>query len=198
MKIPMLRTPLLCRIATLSALAVIALSASSQANAQKVIFDVNKLYGKSYAEVEKMLGKPMKSYGSPKDYGIWKVPGLTLLSVWWRSDTHLLKQVQIQLEAPQGEPESIAKKLGVTIGPDPLKFTRGAPSLAVTSRNLPANMKWGKVYVGYTYPMPYQADLIEYCKKKGLKPNSTYFWTLQVNPRRGAPSGRQVSAGGKG
>jgi hypothetical protein len=193
----MLRMPLL-RMATLSAFALIALGASSPANAQKVIFDVNKLYGKSYAEVEKMLGKPYKSFGNPKDYGIWKVPGLTFLSVWWRNDTHVLKQVQLQMQGPGGDPEAFAKKLGVTIGPDPLKYSRALPSLAVVSRNLPPSVMWGKVYVGYNYPMPYQQDLIDYCKKKGIKPNSTYFWTMQLAPKRVRNASRQVSAGGKG
>lgn len=194
----MLRKPLYLRMATLTAFAALTLAGATPAKAQKPILNVNQLLGKSYAQLEKMYGKPVKSSGSPIGYAVWHLPGVNDLTVWWNRGTVNLKQVQIHMMGAPADPEAIAKKFGVSLGAAPLKFTRVLPSLAVVSRNLPPSVPWGKVFVGYNYPLPYQTDLIAFCKAKGLKPTSTYFWTLQLTPPRGASRSNQVSAGGGG
>lgn len=186
----------------LGALALTLLTAS-RASAQG--YDANKLAGKTFPEINKMLGKPAKasrdSTGKEIIYATYKTPGTVITRVIFAMQTKRVKQVQILIVGHSEQPEEIVKRFKLTLGSNPEKNPRKAPPvIGITGANQPPESPWQVVHVGYGLAMTFQDELMQYLKDKHLPYGSTYFWTLQLTPRRAARVSNQVidSPGGGG
>lgn len=185
-------------VLTAAALAL-SLITASQASAQG--YDANKLAGKSFPEVNKLLGKPViaSSASASKDiiYATYKTPGTLVTRVVFAIQTGKVKQVQIIVLGHSEQPEDVLKRFKLTLGVNPEKNPRKMPpALGLTSTSLPPSSPWQTVHVGYGLGMAYQQEITDYLKQQRLPYASTYFWTIMLTPRRGARVSNQVQGGG--
>ena len=154
----------------------------SFANAQ---FEVNKLFGKKYKDVVKMLGNPVETSGNPINYSRFRTSGAVDTIVWYFWDTGQVMRVQIYIPAKPGETANdareILKRYKLDIGPNP-KVYPGArwPSMAEVSQGKVPGMPWRHVYVNFKCAETWKPETLKYCKERHLKPTDTFFWTVMV------------------
>lgn len=157
-------------------------------------FQLNKLYGKNFTEVSKMLGTPVeKTHGTPITYSRFKTPGAVDTIVWYFWNTGKVGKVQIQMLAKPGETEAeILKRYGISLGPNPRSFEVKAPAFEHVSVGAVPGMPWTKIFISYMYILPFQKEAMKYCKDNHLDPGKTYFWTIQVTTKK--PPSRMIGA----
>ena len=180
---PYTQYPRLRRALALGAMAVVALT-PVLAQAQ---FKVNDLYGKTFPQVSKMLGKPVETQGDPLTYSRFKTPGALDTIVWYFYNTGQVGKAQIQILAKPGETaDQILKRYGLAIGSNPHVFPGvKPPAKSMVSNGAVAGMPWTKVFISYMYAMPFKQELVNYCRQNHLDPAKTYFWTIQVSNKKG-------------
>jgi hypothetical protein len=174
-------------LVTLCLLALAPLSAFAQ-------FDINKLYGKNHAQVVKMLGKPLETAGKPINYATFKMPGTIYATVWYFWDTGIVGKVQVGSLATDQDYEKHLKKFGLSVGSNPRHFKVVPPAISLRNSNAVVGIPWSTVFVSYLYALPFKKELLDYCKKKGLEPTKTWFWTIQTTSRKSA--GSKAAVGG--
>src|SRR5689334_7927721 len=70
------------------------------ANAQ---FEVNKLFGKKFNDVKKILGTPLATSGNPILFSRFKTAGAIDTIVWYFYNTGYVQRVQLYIPAKPGE-----------------------------------------------------------------------------------------------
>jgi hypothetical protein len=156
--------------------------------------DVNKLFGKTHAQVMQMYGKPLETAGSPINYARFKTPGAIETMVWYGFDTGIVGKAQFQMLAKPGETkEQILKRYHLDLGSNLKTFQMKPPAFAFASNGQVPGEPWSKMFISYLYAVPYKPELMKYCKDHNLNPAKTWFWTIQVQARKGGP-GRQMGA----
>lgn len=195
---PYTHIPYFKRVLALGALAIAGVM-PTLAHAQ---FEVNKIHGKKFADVQKMLG-PAKEKGSMPgssivNYSRFNTPGAVETIVWYFWDTGQVGKAQVWVQAKPGETaadyDKVLKRYGLTMGPNPKSYQLKKPCAFLASNGAIPGSPWTRVSIGYNYVIPFQKTLTDYCKAHHLDPTNTYFWTIQVSNRR--PRRNSVAAGG--
>jgi len=186
------------RVVTLGTLALVGLT-PMMAQAQ---FKVNNLFGKTFPEVSKMLGKPLTTAGNPTNYSRFQTPGAVNTTVWYFFDTGTVSKILVEILGKPGDTEAqILKKYGLSVGANPRTFQVKPPGVEHASIGAVPGMPWTKIFIGYMYVMPFQTEATKYCKEHHLDPGSTYFWNIQVTtlkPSGGRMMGTATDGGGGG
>ncbi len=195
---PYTHIPYIKRVLAVGALAVAGVM-PTLAHAQ---FNVNSLYGKKFPEVQKMLGKAVQTSSmqgsSIVNYSRFNTPGAIDTIVWYFFDTAQVAKAQILVLAKPGETgadaNKVLKRYGLSIGPNPKSIMVKPPVTSLVSNGAIPGMPWTKVAIGYSYVIPFQKSLVDYCKAHHLDQNKTFFWTIQVSTRK--QKSNTMSAGG--
>jgi hypothetical protein len=162
---------------------VSAFLASSVAHAQ---FEVNKLSGKKFAEVKKVLGEPISTKGKPIIFSRFKSTGDAVDTiVWYFWDTGEVGKVAVQIPAKPGETykdaREVLKRYKLDIGPNPHIYVgTKLPSRAMVSQGNVPGMPWKHVYISFKVAQTYKPETMKYCKEHHLNPTKTFFWTVMV------------------
>jgi hypothetical protein len=201
---PYTQIPNFKRMLTLGVLAIASLT-PVLAHAQ---FQINKLYGRSYPEVAKMLGKPVEvTKGTPIIYSRFNTPGAVDTIVWYFWNTGQVAKVQALVLAKPGEGaadcEKVLKRYGLSIGPNPRAYQVVPPGRSIVSVGAVPGMPWTKVAVSYEYVIPFQQSLMKYCRDHHLDSTKTFFYTIQVSNKppsrdRMMGAGNDTGGGAKG
>jgi hypothetical protein len=175
----------------------IAVAAPSLAQAQ---FDVNKLYGKTFPEVVKMLGKEnlVRTDGKPINYSKFKTKGSINTLVYYFPQTGKVGRVQIEIPAAPGETaadaEKVLKRYNLAIGKDPHEFPGvKPPGRSISSVGKVPGVPWTKVFISYLYAMDFKPETVAHIKKNKLDRNKTYFWTILLQNKK--PARRSMASG---
>ena len=152
------------------------------ANAQ---FEVNKLFGKKFGDVKKILGTPIETSGKPILFSRFKTSGAVDTIVWYFYNTGEVQRVQIYIPAKPGETAAnardVLKRYKLDIGPNPKVYVgTKLPSLAEVSQGKVPGMPWRHVYVNFKCAETWKPETMKYCKEHHLKPTDTFFWTVMV------------------
>jgi hypothetical protein len=163
-----------------------ALIAPVSARAQ---FEVNKLSGKKFEDVKRMLGNPLVTAGNPITFSRFKTSGAVDTRVWYYWKTGEVGKVEVQIPAKPGETAAdapkILKRYKLSQGSN-IKVYVGTklPSLAQVSMGKVPGMPWLHVYISFKVAQHYKPETMKYCKEHNLDPTKTFFWTVMV---RNAP-----------
>jgi hypothetical protein len=170
------------------------LLAPMSANAQ---LKVNDLYGKNLAEVNKILGKPVETAGSPVNYARYRNPNFVACIVWFNFSTGIVSKAQFSTLGKTGEtPQAVLKKYGLSLGENPKVYHVQKPAISMVNNSPVAGMPWTRIFISYLYAYTAKQDLMEYCKAHNLAPAKTWFWTIQVLALR--PPSRMVAGADTG
>jgi hypothetical protein len=151
----------------------------------KAQFDVNKLAGKKFGDVKKMLGTPLTTAGKPITFSRFKTSGAIDTAVWYMADTGEVGKVEMQIPARPGETADdaaeVLKRYRLSQGSH-IKVYVGTklPSKAQVSVGNVPGMPWKRVYISFKVAQHYKPETMKYCKEHKLDPTKTFFWTVMV------------------
>ena len=151
-------------------------------------FDMNKLSGKKFEDVKKILGTPILVSGNPVTYSRFKTSGAIDTMVWYSYNEGMggaVGKVMVYIPAKPGETAfdapKILKRYNLTQGSN-IKIYVGTklPSRAMVSVGKVPGMPWKRVYISYKVAQTYKPETMKYCKEHHLDPTQTFFWTVMV------------------
>jgi len=152
-------------------------------------FEVNKLSGKKFGDVKKILGTPLVTSGKPITFSRFKTTGAVDTRVWYFYNTGEVGKVEVEIPAKPGETykdaAEVLKRYKLSQGSH-IKVYVGTklPSRAQVSMGKVPGMPWLHVYISYKVAQHYKPETMKYCKEHKLDPAKTFFWTVMV---RNAP-----------
>ena len=160
-------------------------------------FDANQIRGKTFTEVNKILGTPKVFDHADQSptiiYATYNTPGAVDTIVWFAAANGLATKMQVIVLAKTGETyQEVLKRYHLTLGDSPKWNNLQKPSFSLHNGG-PTGTAWQNVFISYIYTEPFKPSEMKYCKAHNLKPYQTYFWTIQVQSR-GVTAQREMGA----